>query len=187
MSQPNGRGGTTPADPRRSVERGIATSAAALVVALALTGCSPGSTTDERTADRPRETTVTPGTAKNGTGEVRTDLEPVTDRFSALGTPEAATWSSGTVGGNDVPGPSTYWIDAVVELDPAAAQTLADQTAPEETTEAPDVVDDLAEALPDGPLLMGPALDARFAESGFTARAFLDLDDATVVLVALGE
>lgn len=51
----------------------------------------------------------------------------------------------------------------------------------------PDVVDDMTGALPDGPLLSSPALDARFTESGFTARAFLDVDDATLVLVALGQ
>ncbi|MBD8078640.1 hypothetical protein IF651_06145 [Cellulosimicrobium arenosum] len=125
--------------------------------------------------------------AKNGTGEVRTDLEPLTTRFSALGTPVSATWLSGTVGDEDVPGPTTYWIDAVVELDPAVVQQLVADTDPQETTGSPAVVGDLEDSLPDGPLLTGPALDAAFAESGFTATAYLDQDDATVVLVTLGE
>ncbi|MBD5785048.1 hypothetical protein IF650_02535 [Cellulosimicrobium terreum] len=125
--------------------------------------------------------------AKSGTGEVRTDLEPLTTRFSALGTPVGATWLSGTVGDEDVPGPTTYWIDAVVELDPAVAEQLVAQTAPQETTDVPDVVADLESSLPDGPFLTGPDLDAAFAESGFTATAYLDADDATLVLVTLGE
>lgn len=186
MPQSNIPGETTAAS-RKSADRHIAASAVALVTVLALAGCSPGSDADERTTDRSRETTATQGPPKNGTGDVRMELDPLTKRFSALGTPAAATWLSGTVGDEDVPGPTTYWIDAVVELDPEVAHALADETAPEETTEAPGVVDALSASLPDGPLLTGQALDARFAESGFTARAFLDVDDATIVLVALGQ
>ncbi|MCB7136046.1 hypothetical protein [Cellulosimicrobium marinum] len=167
--------------------RHLAGPTAALAVVLALTACTPGSDPGDRTTDGTRETTMDGTPAKNGTGEVRSDLAPLTDRFSALGTPVSATWSSGTVGDEDVPGPTTYWIDAVVELDPAVAQTLADETAPQETSEQPDVVEGIAGALPDGPLLTGPALDARFAESGFVSTAYLDVDDATVVLVSLGE
>lgn len=165
----------------------LAGATAALALALALTACSPGSDPGGPTTDRTGETTMAETPAKNGTGDVRTELDPLTKRFSALGTPTAATWLSGTVGDEDVPGPTTYWIDAVVELEPEVAQALADETAPEETSEAPGVVDALSASLPDGPLLTGQALDARFAESGFTARAFLDVDDATVVLVALGQ
>lgn len=160
---------------------------AVLAAVLALTACSPGTGPGDRTTDGTRETTMADEPAKNGTGAVRTDLEPLTKRFSALGAPVAATWLSGTVGDEGVPGPTTYWIDAVVRLDPAVAQTLADETAPQETTEVPAVVDDLRDDLPDGPLLAGDALDARFAESGFVATAYLDVDDATVVLVSLGE
>ncbi|GAA1977908.1 hypothetical protein GCM10009718_12960 [Isoptericola halotolerans] len=136
-----------------------------LALALAIAACSPTS----------------------GQGELRADLEPLTDRFSALGTPVGATWASGTTGDREVPGPTTYWIDAVIQVDPAVAQALAAETSPVETTDAPDVVDALVPALPDGPLLTGPALDERFAESGFVTAAYLDVDDATLVLVALGE
>ncbi|GAB3878140.1 hypothetical protein GCM10028802_18960 [Terrabacter terrigena] len=41
---------------------------------------------------------------QSDTGEVRTDLEPVPRRFSALGRPVSETWMSGTLGG-DAPGP----------------------------------------------------------------------------------
>ena len=61
--------------------------------------------------------------AKDGTGSVRHDLEPLTKRFSALATPISATWMSGTLSG-DSPGPSTYWIDGVVTLRPEVAQSL---------------------------------------------------------------
>ncbi|WP_265521581.1 hypothetical protein [Oerskovia flava] len=160
---------------------------AALALALALTACSPTTEPGDRTTDGTRETTMAEDTAKNGTGEIRTDLEPLTERFSALGSPVGATWLSGTTGDPDVPGPTTYWIDAVVQLDPAVAQALADETTPEETTTAPDVIAALEPSLPDGPLLTGPELNERFAESGFVATAYLNVDDATLVLVTLGE
>ena len=178
---------TARAMPRAVRDRRVAGPTAVLALALALTACTPGTDPGGRTTDGTRETTMAGTPAKNGTGEVRTDLDPLTERFSALGTPVAATWLSGTVGDEDVPGPTTYWIDAVVQLDPAVAQSLAEESAPQETTEVPDVVADLTSALPDGPLLAGPGLDAQFAESGFTATAYLDLDDATLVLVSLGQ
>jgi len=171
----------------RAARRLAGPTAALALAALALGACSPGSDPGATTTDRTRETTMAETPGKNGTGEVRTDLEPLTKRFSALGTPVAATWLSGTVGDDDVPGPSTYWIDAVVELDPEVARSLASETGAEETTEEPAVEDDLTASLPDGPLLAGPALDARFAESGFVTTAYLDVDDATLVLVSLGE
>jgi len=74
---------------------------------------------------------------KSGTGETRTDLEPLTKRFSALGDPVAATWISGTMGSSDVPGPSTYWIDAVVEVTPAQADELRRDYAPKPPTPHP--------------------------------------------------
>jgi hypothetical protein len=35
------------------------------------------------------------------TGDVRSELAPLTKRFTALGTPVSATWMSGTLGGSD--------------------------------------------------------------------------------------
>ena len=156
---------------------------AALAAALALTvtaGCSTApSPTDHRT-----RSTVSSAT-KTGTGDVRTDLEPLTKRFSALGTPVSATWMSGTVGG-DAPGPSTYWIDAVVEVTPETAATLR-AASPEPTTETPDVEDGVRSALPSGQLLRSTSLDALFAQGSFRAKAYLAADSDTVVLVALGQ
>ena len=160
----------------------VAMSVTAALLALTTTACGTSSPTPPN--DRTRSTVS--AATKTGTGEVRHDLDPLTKRFTALGAPVSATWMSGTLGG-EAPGPSTYWIDAVVELDPEVARSLASETGAEETTEEPAVVDDLAASLPDGPLLAGPALDARFAESGFVTTAYLDVDDATLVLVSLGE
>ena len=55
-------------------------------------------------------------------GGLRTDSDPLTKRYAVLGTPRGVTWVSGTVGDERVPGPSTYWIDAVVVLAVAVEQ-----------------------------------------------------------------
>ncbi|MEO9151089.1 MAG: hypothetical protein ABI243_01710 [Lapillicoccus sp.] len=124
-------------------------------------------------------------TGKQGTGEVRHDLAPLTSRFAALGTPTEATWLSGELGGS-APGPTTYWIDAVVTLSSATAATLL-ATGPEPTTATPDVIAALASSLPAGPLSTGTALDALFAAGEFRATAYLTADGTTVVLVARGQ
>lgn len=122
---------------------------------------------------------------KTGTGEVRRDLEPLTKRFAALGTPESATWQSGTLE-SEAPGPTTYWIDAVVTLAPDTADALRAK-ATETATTTPDVEDAVRAAIPAGQLRVGKDLDAAFAQGSFRAKAFLVEGTDTVVLAALGE
>lgn len=122
---------------------------------------------------------------KDGTGEVRHDLEPLTKRFSALGTPLSATWMSGTLT-SDTPGPSTYWIDAVMTLDPEVAQGLR-EVASAAATDAPGVPRPVKTAIPAGNLLRGPALDAKFAQGQFRAQVYLVEGSDTVVIAALGQ
>jgi hypothetical protein len=153
---------------------------------LTLTAAGACSTQPDPPTDRTRSTvsSAAPGT-KTGTGEVRTDLDPLTKRFSALGQPVSATWMSGTLGG-DAPGPSTYWIDAVVKVTPETAATLR-AASPQPTTETPEVEDGVRSAVPAGRLLTSKALDALFAQGSFRATAYLAADSDTVVLVALGQ
>lgn len=124
---------------------------------------------------------------KSGTGEVRKDLEPLTKRFSVLGSPKTATWMSGTMGDSDVPGPSTYWIDAIVTLAPGEARALRSKYAATEAQGAPDVIDGLRGKVPQGRLLASDALDSAFSQDGFSTKAFLDVEANQVVLTAKGE
>ncbi len=161
--------------------------AVALTTVLALTGCVGQTTyTDPEnpvTGRSDMSQTQTP--VKEGDPTVRHDVEPLTKRFSALGTPVSATWRSGTLSGS-APGPSTYWIDAVVELSPAAAQALR-ATNPTASGSTLDVVDEVRAAIPAGTLLGGGALDAAFAQGTFRAHAHLVDGTDTVVLAALGQ
>ncbi|MFC6094507.1 hypothetical protein [Saccharothrix lopnurensis] len=123
---------------------------------------------------------------KSGTGELRTDLAPLVKRFPVLDSPDTARWMSGTFGRSDVPGPSTYWIDAVVTLSPDAVERLVSAYAPTEVGEVPDVVEGMRDRLPSGPFLTGDALDAAFDHERWYASAYLDPGSRELVLVATG-
>ena len=159
--------------------------AAVLGTVLLLAACNMGKTTEGGRGTS--STRRTSGVAqKSGSGQLRTDLEPLVKRFSALGEPLSAKWMSGTMGDPRVPGPSTYWIDAVVEVTPARARELRRDHGPEVTQARPDVVAGLQPSLPAGPLLASDALDRAFTEGGYGAKAYLAADSDVVILVALG-
>ncbi|PWW65649.1 hypothetical protein [Actinokineospora spheciospongiae] len=132
---------------------------------------------------QPEEASTTP--PKSGTGELRTDLDPLTKRFPLLAQAETAEWMSGTLGDDRVPGPSTYWIDAIVTL-PRATVTEISEGA-REGTAAPEVVEGLRDHLPEGPFLTGESLDGAFSGQGWSVTAYLAKDTNTVVLVTVGQ
>ena len=152
--------------------------AAALAV-LTLAGCGqPTNPTNPRS-------TVSATAVKTGDPTLRHDLEPLTKRFPALRTPEAATWLSGTFSGG-APGPSSYWIDAVVRLDAATgAELLA--AAGALTPGTPEVVAGLAGSLPAGGLGTSDALNRALAAGEWRAKGYLTADGRTLVLVAAGQ
>lgn len=164
----------------------------ALVVAVALavltTACSSnGNRGDD--GDR---------TSPAAAGEVREDLLPLTDRFPAVGDPVAARWMSGVVGEDDsgadaridVPGPSVYWIEAVIELAPDAADHLrarASASSAPSNEPPPPLHEPLRSNVPDGPFLAGDALDAELTSDKWSTDAYLTQDGHTLVLLALDD
>lgn len=123
------------------------------------------------------------GQSKVGSGETRHDLEPLTKRFPVLAGATDASWLSGELEGS-APGPTTYWIDAVVTVPEATASTLL-ATDPAPATTTPEVVTPLAGSVPDG-LRTSSALDDLFAQGDFRGTAWVTADGRTVVLTALG-
>jgi hypothetical protein len=119
--------------------------------------------------------------------EVRHDVAPLTSRFPALGAPRTAswvTWNSAPPGDRGVPGATTYWIDAVVELAPATATDLIARYRPQAGGRSPDVQDLLRDALPPGPYLTGAALDSAFTTPQFASTAYLDPAAEVVVVIS---
>ncbi|MBB2991328.1 hypothetical protein FHR72_002812 [Mycolicibacterium iranicum] len=139
----------------------------ALMVAVAVAGCTPDP------VDSPFH-------------EIRTDSAPLTTRFPAIGTPVSARWVTWHSEDAAVPGPTTYWIDAVLTLNPQTTATLTglDPTAQGRT---PSVAEALRPEVSDGPFLTGPALDAAMSAHGWTAGAYLDAARNQLVLNAFDD
>ncbi|MGH3916758.1 MAG: hypothetical protein ACRDTC_25595 [Pseudonocardiaceae bacterium] len=123
---------------------------------------------------------------KSGTGELRTDEEPLIKRFPVLEDPLEVQWMSGTYGDSRNPGPSTYWIDAVITLDDDRIDDLTAAYSPASTDQTPSVVDGMAEQLPPGPFQISDTLNNAFKEGRWWARAYLDPQSNKLVLVATG-
>ncbi|PRC41838.1 hypothetical protein C6A85_000000113570 [Mycobacterium sp. ITM-2017-0098] len=140
-----------------------------MVVALAAAACS--------TSPPPAEPPV----------EIRSDTEPLTTRFPAIGTPDAVTWVTWNSASSDVPGPTTYWIDAVVTLPPQTTTALVTTFQPAADGKTPSVHDMLRSAVPPRPFLTGTALDAALSTSGWVASAYLDRERNQLVLSAIDD
>ena len=81
-----------------------------------------------------------------------------------LEAPFEAQWMSGTYGDSRNPGPSTYWIDAVLTLDDDQIDDLRAAYSPVSTGQTPSVVDGMKGHLPSGPFQASDTLDAAFKE-----------------------
>jgi hypothetical protein len=127
-----------------------------------------------------------PAAQKSGSGELRTDAEPLITRFSVLDAPLQVRWMSGTYGSSRSLGPTDYWIDAVVSLDAATTEELVSTYSPAPTSDVPELVDGMREHRPPGPFCVSATLDDAFYEGGWGASAYLDPQAATLVLVATG-
>lgn len=123
---------------------------------------------------------------KQGDGVLRDDLEPLVRRLPKLAGATAASWTSGTLGDPRVPGPTLYWIDAVVELDEATI--AAARAIPADEVELPDDLHDTVRSrAPEGPFVASQQLDQFFSDGAWHAQAWLAVGEPIVVLVITGE
>lgn len=150
-----------------------------LVLILVVSGCNPGPHVSREASDA-LETKTT-------TNAVRHELEPLTKRFPAFGSPVSASWVSGDMGDSRVPGPSLYWIDAIVEVSPATANGLKTTYLPVPTSNVPDVWETLRGNLPQGGYLASDQLDQAFRSTKINAHAYLAVGAPVVVITASGE
>lgn len=150
-----------------------------LLAAALLTSCTSGS------EETPVSSSFLPSATRTDPGPDRHDPQPLTRRFAALGEPVAVTWRSGTTGDPAVPGPSTYWIDAAVQLPPSAVTTLRATPGLTSADLPADLPASVRSAAGDGPWQTGAQLDAAFSTAGFGTRAYLGSGDV-LVLRAVG-
>jgi hypothetical protein len=166
--------------------RRFALRGAVLAVALSclLSGCAPSPSPDRTTAP---SASASDAATRSGTGEIRHDLGPLTERFPQLEGATDATWMSGTLGDERVPGPSTYWIDAVVTLDEAsyaAVRAQAGSTELDEDAQLPELDPGLDDVLPSGPFVRAQAIDDAFSVDGRSTVVVLDDATRTVILTS---
>lgn len=136
-------------------------------------------------SDRTEATTVQPE-------EVRHDLEPLTKRFAALGSPKSASWIGGAKSPDnstsrvDIPGPSSYWLEAVIELDPAVASGLRTKHIAGQPSQPaqPEIRPALRPLVPESAYVRSDSLDAVFTVNNWYSKAYLDQDRPTLVLTS---
>lgn len=119
--------------------------------------------------------------------EVRHDLEPLTKRFPEIGNPVSATWMTGTLGtqsGNraTAPGPSVYWIEAIIELEPTTADTLREKYAPTAAGKVPHLNRSLRPDVPTGLFLTSAAMDQALSNNDWRSTAYLHQGSNTLVM-----
>ena len=154
----------------------------ATTVALAVAGCTPGTPTERRSAER---TTTVSAPA------VRTDREPITKRFPQLGDFVEVHWQGSAAGVDTggVPGPTDVHIQALVVLRP---DTLTSTVPGHQWTPAPADWDAplSAELRPFAPAGGAWQVSERFTADVTTTRyhgpVYLDTTSGTVFLDVIG-
>ncbi len=136
---------------------------------------------------RSTDPTPLPAATKRLDGGLRSDPAPVLQRLPGLPQPRTISWASGVFGDPRNPGPSTYWIDAVVTLaapDAARLAPMATEPRPAPT----DLASPVAALLPAGDLLGSASLDAAASPvTGWGARVYLVEGTSTLLITAVGE
>jgi hypothetical protein len=148
----------------------------ALLVALTTAGCSYG------------DTTGTDVNSKIDAAEVRTDRDPIATRFPRLGAFTDVRWAGGTLGDDRVPGPSTYFIEAVVNLAPDDVARLSGEYELSPAAALPQAPQSLAPFLEgSGAWATSDELEAGFGSQDWASDVFVRLDDGVAYVSARGE
>lgn len=114
----------------------------------------------------------------------QTNPAPVLRRTDGLPEDADYLWFSGRAG-SDAPGPSTYWIDAQVEMTDVQVAALRDLGV-ETDASIPAVVPELAEHL-DGIWHEAPAVATRIAAEGWSARVWVAEGSPVLAISLIGE
>ncbi len=99
------------------------------------------------------------GTATTQYGDTRTDIAPLVKYFPVIGNPESAQWVTWNNASERAPGPTIYWIEAVIRLTPADADRLRNVYHPAPTAARPELTSQVQQAVPPGRYVTGPELD----------------------------
>ncbi|AZZ83225.1 MULTISPECIES: hypothetical protein [Gordonia] len=169
----------------RLIRRSAAVFAVAAVT-FTMAGCSADAPVDRRPS-----TTASEG-AKVVTAGPGRDIEPVARRFPLLADGNVDGWAAGTLGSapgasERVPGPTTYWFDAVVDVGPGRATAWADEYHAEPVPAPVSVAADVRDLVPTGDLVGGPHLDDAFSSDEWRATVYLSPSTGRVVVLGIDD
>ncbi|MHC3003674.1 hypothetical protein [Gordonia sp. GN26] len=163
----------------------------AAVIAVAagtftVVGCSSDAPVDRRPS------TTASAVAKVVTAGPSRDIDPVARRFPLLADGNVDGWAAGTLdsapGASErVPGPTTYWFDAVVDVGPGRATAWADEYHAEPVTAPDPVAAELRDLVPAGGLLGGRHLDDAFSTGEWRATVYLSPSTGRVVVLGIDD
>ncbi|MFC9662981.1 hypothetical protein ACFVJ5_22320 [Nocardia sp. NPDC127606] len=151
----------------------VASIVAIPLVTLAVFGCSTApsdSNSQERTS--------------SVSNELRRDPEPMQKYFPIIGKPVEVFWL-GRNNASGAPGLTTYWVEAVVELEPDTAAAL--RTGLVAQAQPPALPDVLRTEVPAGSYVTGPEFDTALggsAEWNGTATGYLHTEKPILVFTA---
>lgn len=112
---------------------------------------------------------------------IRTDPEPITSRYPALSALTSVVWVAGTLGDREIPGPDSYWIDAIVQLPEADHRDLHIGTL--EVAELPeDFHSELRDQVPGGEYRTSSELRELFQYKTGEIAVLLARDGKTAIL-----
>ncbi|WP_410871255.1 hypothetical protein [Nocardia sp. A7] len=154
--------------------KGIAALLAVPLATLAVFGCS---TTSSDSQERTRSVS----------DELRHDPQTLQKYFPIIGTPVAVSWVGRNNASGRAPGPTTYWVDAVVELHPDTAAALRTRYVPGEPAQPPALPDVVQALVPAGTYTTGPDFDTALGggtEWNGTATGYLHTDRPILVFTA---
>ncbi|MFE0749463.1 hypothetical protein [Gordonia sp. NPDC058843] len=162
----------------------------AVVLGLAgLLGCGPTAPTDRVPATSPNSSSPPPPTKVLTTGP-RRDLEPVAARFPALADATVDGWAAGTIGTAStgrIPGPSTYWFDAVMNAGTEQVAEWAQEYQAKPVSQPQSPAGELRGFVPSGRLLGGPELDRAFSSAQWRATVYLSPESGRVVVLGIDD
>lgn len=168
----------------------LARRTAAVIAVAAVTFTVVGCSSDPP-VDRAPSTTAS-AVAKVVTAGPSRDIEPVARRFPLLADGNVDGWAAGTLGSppgssERVPGPTTYWFDAVVDVGPGRAAAWAEEYHAEPVAAPEPVAAELRELVPAGDLAGSPHLDDAFSSGEWRATVYLSPSTGRVVVLGIDD
>lgn len=154
-------------------------------LAVGLTGCDLVGSGD---SDRPSGEADRTSGGRTVDKAAQTDAEPVRTRTRHLPEDASYLWWSGTLG-SDAPGPSGYWVDAIVTLPASRAQELRALCTQDDAAEpgTPEAVPELLAELTIEDFSECPGIADRVRAEGWSPRAWISAAAPVLVLTLQGE